>query len=63
VVTIARAAMSVTFPARLTLVGTMNPCSCGHKEHLQMPYRLASEEAPNRQDVAQLLGAHWHVTG
>jgi magnesium chelatase family protein len=32
VVTIARAAMSVTFPARLTLVGAMNPCPCGHPE-------------------------------
>ncbi len=31
VVTIARAAMSVTFPARLTLVGAMNPCPCGQR--------------------------------
>jgi magnesium chelatase family protein len=30
-VTIARAAMSVTFPARLTLVGAMNPCPCGQR--------------------------------
>jgi magnesium chelatase family protein len=28
-VTIARATMSVTFPARVTLVGAMNPCPCG----------------------------------
>ena len=28
-VTIARATMSVTFPARFTLVGAMNPCPCG----------------------------------
>ena len=33
VVTIARAALSVTFPARLTLVGAMNPCPCGHRGH------------------------------
>ena len=33
VVTITRAAMSVTFPARLTLVGAMNPCPCGHRGH------------------------------
>jgi magnesium chelatase family protein len=33
VVTIARAAMSVTFPARLTLVGAMNPCPCGQRGH------------------------------
>ena len=28
-VTIARATMAVTFPARFTLVGAMNPCPCG----------------------------------
>ncbi len=28
-VTIARAAMSLTFPARFMLVGAMNPCPCG----------------------------------
>jgi magnesium chelatase family protein len=33
VVTIARAAMSVTFPARITLVGAMNPCPCGQRGH------------------------------
>jgi magnesium chelatase family protein len=33
VVTIARASMSVTFPARLTLVGAMNPCPCGQRGH------------------------------
>jgi magnesium chelatase family protein len=33
VVTIARAAVSVTFPARLTLVGAMNPCPCGQRGH------------------------------
>jgi magnesium chelatase family protein len=32
-VTIARAAMSVTFPARLTLVAAMNPCPCGLRGH------------------------------
>jgi len=32
-VTITRAAMSVTFPARLTLVGAMNPCPCGQRGH------------------------------
>jgi magnesium chelatase family protein len=30
-VTITRASMSVTFPARLTLVGAMNPCPCGQR--------------------------------
>jgi magnesium chelatase family protein len=29
-VTIARAAVSVTFPARFMLAGAMNPCSCGY---------------------------------
>jgi magnesium chelatase family protein len=33
VVTIARASMSVTFPARVTLVGAMNPCPCGYRGH------------------------------
>jgi magnesium chelatase family protein len=33
VVTITRAAMSVTFPARVTLVGAMNPCPCGQRGH------------------------------
>jgi magnesium chelatase family protein len=30
VVTISRAAMSLTYPARFTLVAAMNPCPCGH---------------------------------
>ncbi len=29
-ITIARASRSVTFPARVTLVGAMNPCMCGY---------------------------------
>ncbi len=29
-VTISRAAMSLTFPSALMLVGAMNPCNCGH---------------------------------
>jgi magnesium chelatase family protein len=29
-ITIARAARTVTFPARVTLVGAMNPCPCGY---------------------------------
>ncbi|MGH8055657.1 MAG: YifB family Mg chelatase-like AAA ATPase [Candidatus Entotheonellia bacterium] len=31
VVTIARSSISVNFPARLTLVGAMNPCPCGQR--------------------------------
>jgi magnesium chelatase family protein len=30
VVTLSRAAVSLTFPARFTLVAAMNPCPCGH---------------------------------
>lgn len=30
-VTIARSSISVSFPARLTLVGAMNPCPCGQR--------------------------------
>ncbi len=37
VVTITRAAMSVTFPARLMLVGAMNPCPCGQRGHPNKP--------------------------
>jgi magnesium chelatase family protein len=37
VVTIARATMSVTFPARLTLVGAMNPCPCGQRGNPDKP--------------------------
>jgi magnesium chelatase family protein len=36
-VTIARAAISVTFPARLTLVAAMNPCPCGYLGHPEQP--------------------------
>jgi magnesium chelatase family protein len=31
VVTLSRAAVSLTYPARLTLVAAMNPCPCGHQ--------------------------------
>lgn len=34
-VVIARAAMSVNFPARFTLVGATNPCPCGHAGNSQ----------------------------
>jgi magnesium chelatase family protein len=37
IVTIARASMSVTFPARLTLVGAMNPCPCGQRGNPDKP--------------------------
>lgn len=33
-VVIARASMSVTFPARFTLIGATNPCPCGHAGEL-----------------------------
>ncbi|MFH1091598.1 MAG: YifB family Mg chelatase-like AAA ATPase [Pseudomonadota bacterium] len=32
-VTVARASMSLTFPARIMLVAAMNPCPCGHFGH------------------------------
>jgi magnesium chelatase family protein len=37
VVTIARASMSVTLPARLMLVGAMNPCPCGQRGYPEQP--------------------------
>jgi magnesium chelatase family protein len=38
-VTISRAAMSLTFPARFTLVAAMNPCPCGFLSHPTKPCR------------------------
>lgn len=49
-VTIARAARSVTFPARFMLVAAMNPCPCGHFGSAQRtcrctPHQLAGYRA------------------
>jgi magnesium chelatase family protein len=43
-VTIARATMAVTFPARFTLVGAMNPCPCGSAGDPTRTCRCASAE-------------------
>jgi magnesium chelatase family protein len=39
VVTLSRAAVSLTFPARFTLVAAMNPCPCGHYGDSNRPCR------------------------
>jgi magnesium chelatase family protein len=48
-VRIARAAASVEFPARVTLVGAMNPCPCGYFGH---PIRACRCAPPQRERYA-----------
>ena len=48
-VRIARAAASVEFPARVTLVGAMNPCPCGYYGH---PIRACRCAPPQRERYA-----------
>jgi magnesium chelatase family protein len=48
-VRIARAAASVEFPARVTLVGAMNPCPCGYFGH---PLRACRCSPPQRERYA-----------
>ena len=43
-VTIARAAMSLTYPARLTLIAAMNPCPCGYSSHPTKACRCSDYE-------------------
>ncbi len=43
VVTLSRAAMSLTFPARFILVAAMNPCPCGHAGDAAKPCRCSPE--------------------
>lgn len=43
-VVIARAAMSVAFPASFTLVAAANPCPCGHAGDPQRPCRCSEAE-------------------
>lgn len=43
-VVIARAAMSVSFPASFTLVAAANPCPCGHAGDPQRPCRCTEAE-------------------
>jgi magnesium chelatase family protein len=43
VVTLSRAAMSLTFPARFILAAAMNPCPCGHAGDTVKPCRCAPD--------------------
>jgi magnesium chelatase family protein len=43
-VTLARAAMSITYPARFALVAAMNPCPCGHHGDLSRRCRCTATE-------------------
>jgi magnesium chelatase family protein len=49
VIRIARAARTVEFPARVTLVGAMNPCPCGYFGHPLRPCRCTP---PQRERYA-----------
>ena len=40
-VTVARAAKTLRFPAKFTLLGAMNPCPCGNLSHHQKPCRCS----------------------
>lgn len=53
-VTIARAATSITYPARFTLVAAMNPCPCGH---------LNSPQHQCRCSLHQIQRYHAKVSG
>ena len=49
-VTIARAAMSLTFPCRFTLVAAMNPCPCGHLTDSTRPCQCTPMEIKRYRD-------------
>jgi len=43
-VTIARAADSITFPARFQLIAAMNPCPCGYLDHPQRSCQCSQQQ-------------------
>ena len=43
-ITVARAARTVTFPARFVLVAAMNPCPCGYRGHAQRACRCTPQQ-------------------
>jgi magnesium chelatase family protein len=48
-VTIARAAMTLTFPARVMLVAAMNPCPCGYLSDPQRPCQCSASQIQRYQ--------------
>jgi magnesium chelatase family protein len=66
VVTIARASMSVTFPARLMLVGATNPCPCGQnsfrtKHCLCMPLGVRTSLGHTSRPMLDRVDIHVEV--
>ena len=65
-VVVARAAASVTFPARFTLVGAMNPCPCGHAGDAAKPCVCAAADVARYRarlsgPLADRIDMHVHV--
>ena len=61
-VTIARAAMSLTFPARFMLVAAMNPCPCGYlqRPHPRVSLLADDDSALCLEDFRPAAGPHRH---
>jgi magnesium chelatase family protein len=53
-IVVARAARTVEFPARFTLVGSMNPCPCGFRGHPRRECRCTSPQV--QRYVSRLSG-------
>ena len=61
VVTISRAASSITFPARFMLVAAMNPCFCGYSATLDGPAPAPPRSsAVSRPHLRAAAGPHRH---
>jgi len=65
-VVVARAAASVTFPARFTLIGAMNPCPCGHAGDTAKPCVCSAADVARYRarlsgPLADRIDMHVHV--
>ena len=61
-VTIARAAVSVTFPSRFMLAAAMNPCPCGYfrRSHTGVPLHGADDPALRVENIRTIAGSNRH---